>query len=131
MLSQTSRLSLALCRLRENPKPELKLYGRRIASAARHGASVTGKFLKSCFTDGLKALIDGRYTRRQASIIIAGSLPAILGAIMITLPGLLFPSPGHQAFYHFAATLANDISSLIPVFLGAISSVLGLKVPLG
>ncbi|MEM1085021.1 MAG: hypothetical protein AAGI48_12990 [Verrucomicrobiota bacterium] len=127
MLSQTSRLSLAFSQLRENPRHQL----RSLCRHAARGLAATGAFLKTCFTDGLKALVAGRYTRKQAAIIIAGSLPAILGAMMITLPSVLFPTPGHQAFYHFASTLATDLSSMVPVALGTISSVLGLKIPLG
>jgi hypothetical protein len=127
MLSHTTRLSLSLIRFRENPGSTFRALSLQIA----RGIKTSAKFLKSCYVDGFRALIAGRYTRRQAALIIAGNLPTILGALMITVPGVLFPSPGHQAFYHFAATLGCEPSSLIPVFLGAISSTLGLRIPIG
>ena len=127
MLSQTSHLSLALHKFRENPRLSLRKLSGRIVKAIK----TTGIFLKTSYVDGFRALVEGRYNRRQAVMIIAGSLPTILGALMITLPGLLFPSPGHQAFYYFGSTLGCEPSSLIPVVLGTVSSTLGLRIPLG
>ena len=127
MLSQTSRLSLAFNQFRENPRPALG----KLLRGLKHGTVTTGKFLKSCYVDGFKALIAGHYSRPQAAMIIAGTLPTILGALMITMPGILFPTPGHQAFYYFGSTLGCDPASLIPVVLGGISSTLGLRIPLG
>lgn len=88
-------------------------------------------FLKSCFVDGTRSLVAGNYSKKQAAIIIAASLPAIAGAVMITLPGVLFPTPAHQAFYYFAQTLATEPAALLPSLLGLVSSTLGLRVPLG
>jgi hypothetical protein len=127
MLSYTSRLSLALKGFKENPSSTL----RRGATHATNGLRTTGIFLKTCYVDGFRALLAGHYSRRQAAVIMCATMPTILGALMITVPGLLFPSPGHQAFYHFAETLGRDPTSLIPVILGTISSTLGLKIPLG
>lgn len=103
---------------------------RQLAQQIFLGAKITGSFLKTCYVDGFLALLAGRYTRRQAAMIIAGSLPTILGTMMITVPGILFPTPGHQAFFHFGNTLSCDPTSLIPVALGAISTTLGLRIPL-
>ncbi|MGB6222754.1 hypothetical protein [Haloferula sp.] len=127
MLSHISRISLTIRQLRDNPKPTL----RKLAHQTLLGVKATGIFLKSCYVDGFLALVAGHYTRRQAAMIIAGSLPTILGAMMITVPGILFPTPGHQAFFHFGNTLSCDPTSLIPVVLGAISTTLGLRIPLG
>lgn len=88
-------------------------------------------FIKSCLVDGSKALLAGHYDKRQASLIIAANVPAIIGAMVITVPGILFHSPGHQAYYHFANNLGCEPASLIPMFLGATSSLLGLRIPLG
>lgn len=127
MLSRTSRLSLSLNKFRENPKPAIRALARDVF----HGIKAAGNFLKTCYVDGTKALIAGRYSRTQAAMIIAGNLPAILGALLITFPSVLFPTPGHQAFYHFADILGTDPTSLIPMAIGAVSSTLGLRIPLG
>jgi len=87
--------------------------------------------LKTCYVDGTKALAAGHYTRGQAALIIAGNVPAMLGAILITFPKVLFPTPGHQAFYYFANILNTDPTSLIPIVIAAVSSTLGLRIPLG
>ncbi|MEP4076582.1 hypothetical protein [Haloferula sp.] len=127
MLSQIPHLSLTFNKFREDPKSGLRALARRTLS----GLKTCAKFLKSCYVDGFRALIEGRYSRRQAAMIIAGTLPTILGTMMITVPSILFPSPGHQAFYHFGNTLGGEPASLIPVAIGAISSTLGLRIPLG
>ena len=127
MLSPTSRISLAFNQFRENPKPALKAMPGKILRAAK----AAGKFLKTSYVDGFLALVAGRYTRSQAALIIAGSIPTILGALLITVPGILFPTPGHQAFYYFGSSLSCEPIALIPVFLGMVSSTLGLRIPLG
>lgn len=88
-----------------------------------------GHFLKICYVDGMKALVAGRYDTRQACIIIAATVPVLLGVMVLFVPLALFPTPEHRAFYHFADTLANDSISMLPVVLGAVSTTLGLKVP--
>ena len=126
MLSHTSRLSLAFRKLQEEPKSAFRALFRHIL----HSLRLSGKFLKTCYVDGTKALVAGHYTRSQAAMIIAGNMPAILGANMITFPSILFPTPGHQAFYYFGNILNTDPTSLIPMIIGAVSSTLGLRIPL-
>lgn len=131
MLVYISHLSLAFNKFRENPKPLIKRLLLRTLRGLEAGTSAAVKFLKLCYVDGTKALLEGRYTRDQAAVIIAGSLPAILGALLITCPGVLFPTPSHHAFYHFGDILRTDPTSLIPMALGAVTSTLGLRIPLG
>lgn len=105
--------------LRKDSIPQLK-----------RAASRTAQFLKLCYIDGMKALIAGKYDTRQACIIITATTPVLLSMMILFVPLTLFPTPEHRAFYHFADTLAHDSISMIPVFLGAISTTLGLKIPL-
>lgn len=86
--------------------------------------------LRLTYIDGPRALLAGRYSHRQAAYIMLATLPVFLGTLFITVPGILFPSPGHKAFYHFACSVGSDFSALIPVILGAISTSLGFKIPL-
>ena len=90
-----------------------------------------GEFLRICYTDGVRALIAGKYSRRQAAYIMISALPALLGVALVTVPALLFPNPGNQALYHFAHTLSNDPASLLPTVIGTISTTLGFRLPLG
>lgn len=127
MLSQTPRFKLAT-----------KLYRSRIHPAFRQlrlqvfgWLDTSGSFLISCYTEGLRAIFTGNFTRRQAFLIIAASLPAILALLLTTVPSILFPTPGHQAFYYFATNLQGTSTTLILASLGLASATLGLKIPLG
>lgn len=82
------------------------------------------------FLEGPKAVLEGRYGWPQALILICSTLPALLGLVALTLPGILFPTEAHRAYYHFACNLANDPLSLLPFAIGAVTIVLGLRVPL-
>lgn len=127
MLSHTSRISLAFREFQENPAPKLGLLTKQAGLAIKSAA----KFLKGSYVDGFSALLKGNYSRRQAALIIAGNVPTILGALLITVPEVLFPLPAHQAFYYFGTSLGGNASSFIPIILGAVSSTLGLRIPLG
>jgi len=105
--------------------------GHRCLALGGRLARRTGAFLRTCYVDGGRALLTGSYSHRQAAVIIAASTPAILGVLFLTVPALLFPTPGHNAFYHFAHELNADPASMMPVLLGAVSSTLGLKVAIG
>ncbi len=91
----------------------------------------TPGFLKSCYVDGTRAIIAGRYNRRQAAIIIAAMLPVLLTTAVITVPMILFPTEGHKAYFQFASILNTDPTSLIPLVIGTVTATLGLKVPVG
>lgn len=113
----------------------IKVIGNRVARnfapranrAIRHSLA----FLKTCFVDGTRSLVRGDYTLRQGALVIASAIPAIVAALVVTLPGVLFPTEAHQAFHYFAQSLETDTVSLLPTFLGLASSVLGLRVPVG
>jgi len=89
------------------------------------------QFTKSCYVDGFKALVAGEYNNRQALLIIVATIPVLLSVAMLVVPTVLFPTPEHQAFYHFARTLSGDSASMVPVVIGAVSTTLGLRIPLG
>jgi|GEM_PF-3434702 len=123
--------------------PSLKSLGERFPTRERLGRPIEalkdpyslvlglGGFLRIAYTDGVKALVAGRYSPRQAAYIMCASLPALMGVAVVTLPALLFPSPSNEAFYHFANILSHDPVALIPTVIGAISTTIGLKLPLG
>lgn len=88
-------------------------------------------FLKSCFVDGTRAIIAGRYNRRQAAIVIAAMAPILIGTAVITVPLILFPTEAHKAYFQFANILNTDPVSMIPLAIGSVAAMLGLKVPVG
>ena len=102
--------------------------------AAEHAAIFlrqTLGFLKSCYIDGLGAIIAGKYNRRQAAIIIAAMVPVLLTTAVIMVPLVLFPTEGHKAYFQFAAILNSDPTSLIPLAIGSVTATLGLRIPVG
>ena len=89
------------------------------------------EFFRSWFIDGPRLALTGKFSRRAAGFMIAGALPAIAAALFLTVPGILFPTPLHEAFFQFGKVLNSDIASLIPVGLGVLSSILSFRLPLG
>lgn len=98
-------------------------------------SEVLGHFDREFFLDwlvrGPRLVLTGRFSRRAAGFMIASALPSILGALFLTVPGLLFHTPEHQAFFHFAKTLESDATSMLPVILGGLSSICSFRFPLG
>lgn len=88
-------------------------------------------FLKSCYVDGVRAIIAGRYNRRQAVLIMMAMLPVLLTTAVITVPLILFPTEGHKAYFQFASILNTDPASWIPFLIGSVTATLGLKLPVG
>ncbi len=104
---------------------------RGLVARAKETLRRTPAFLKTCYVDGLLAIIGGRYSRRQAALIITAMLPVLLTTALITVPLILFPTEGHRAYFQFASILSTEPVSLIPMLIGSVSATLGLKVPLG
>lgn len=95
----------------------------------RHLPGRTAAFLRAAYIEGPKALIQGRYSRRQGVFLCLATAPILLGALFITLPGVLFPSPEHRAYYHFAVTVGNELVAVIPVLIGMLATTFGLRLP--
>ena len=64
-------------------------------------------------------------------MLIAASLPPIAAAALLTIPSLLFPTPGHNAYFHFARQLQHEPLIYVPIVLGAVCSTLSIKRSLG
>ena len=88
-----------------------------------------GEFFRNWFINGPRLLLKGKFSRRAAGFMIAAAIPAIAATLFLTLPGLLFPTPAHNAFFYFSKGVNTDIASLVPVGLGLISSVFSLRLP--
>ncbi|WP_353565829.1 hypothetical protein [Haloferula sargassicola] len=86
--------------------------------------------MKETFVEGPKAVIQARYSGAQAAIMICSTLPAILGSLALTVPELLFPTEGHRAFFQYACNVSHDPMSLAPIMTGAVTTLLGLRIPL-
>ncbi len=90
-----------------------------------------GEFFRTWFIDGPKLLMKGKFSRRSAVFIAAAAIPAIAAALFLILPGILFPTPQHHEFFHFAKVITRDAVTLIPVAIGVISTLFCLRLPLG
>jgi hypothetical protein len=86
-------------------------------------------FFRDWFVEGPKLLLKGCFSRRAAGFMIAAATPAILAALFTTIPGLLFHTPEHNAYFHFAKIVEGE--SILPIVLGTISSIFSLRFPLG
>ena len=81
------------------------------------------------FLAGPRALIEARYSPAQAWILILATLPSILGVLAMKVPGVLFPTEGHRAFFLYAHTVATDPMSLMPIAVGAVTLLLSFRIP--
>ena len=90
-----------------------------------------GEFFRNWFIDGPRLLLKGKFSRRAAVFLTIGAMPALMGAAYVILPDVLFPTPQHNAFFHFARTVSSDVASLIPLGIGVIASLFSFRLPLG
>lgn len=97
----------------------------------RRRHATPGEFFRNWFIDGPKLLVKGKFSRRAAMFMAVAAFPAIAAALFLTLPGILFPTPQHNQFFHFAKMINGDVATLIPVTIGVLSSIFCLRLPLG
>jgi hypothetical protein len=97
----------------------------------RHSEEVGNDFFRNWFINGPKLLMKGKFSRRAAVFMGFAAIPAIAVALFLTLPAILFPTPQHNQFFHFAKTINGDAATLIPVGIGILSSIFCLRLPLG
>lgn len=90
-----------------------------------------GEFFRNWFIDGPKLLLKGKFSRRAGFFLTVGAMPAFMAAALLTIPDILFPTPQHNAFFHFARAVSGDVASLIPVGIGVIASLFSFRLPLG
>lgn len=94
-------------------------------------SQLDSEFFRNWFVEGSKGLFNGHFSPRAAGFMIAAVIPAILIAAFLTIPGMLFQTPDHQAFYYFAKCLEGDSATILPVMLGTISAIFSLRFTLG
>lgn len=108
------------------------------ANRRRHPTTVSEFFahfdrayFRDWFVEGPKLMLKGCFSRRAAGFMIVSAAPAILTGLFLTVPGILFHTPEHNAYFHFARIVEGDAPSIIPVILGTISSIFSFRFPLG
>lgn len=89
------------------------------------------EFFHNWFVEGPVRILKGHFSRRAAGFMIAGAMPAILTGLFLTIPGLLFQTPQHHAFFYFAKIVEGDPASILPVLLGTVSALFSFRFPLG
>jgi hypothetical protein len=90
-----------------------------------------GEFFRNWFIDGPRLLLKGKFSRRAGLFLVIGAMPALMAAAFLILPDILFPTPQHHAFFHFARAVSGDVASLIPVAIGVVASLFSFRLPLG
>lgn len=108
------------------------------ANRRRHPTTVSEFFghfdrayFRDWFVEGPKLMLKGCFSRRAAAFMIVSAAPAILAGLFLTVPGILFHTPEHNAYFHFARIVEGETPSVIPVILGTISSIFSFRFPLG
>lgn len=86
-------------------------------------------YFRDWFVLGPKLLLKGGFSKRAAAFMIASAAPGILAALFVIVPGILFHTPEHNAYFHFAKIVEGN--SFLPLFLGMVSSVFSFRFPLG
>lgn len=86
-------------------------------------------YFRDWFVLGPKLLLKGGFSRRAAAFMIASATPGILAALFVIVPGMLFHTPEHHAYFHFAKIVEGN--SFLPLILGTVSSVFSFRFPLG
>lgn len=89
------------------------------------------EYFREWFVEGPRLLLAGCFSRRAAGFMIAAASPAILAALFLTVPGLLFHTPEQNQFFYFARIIESEATLALPVFLGVISSICSFRLPLG
>lgn len=89
------------------------------------------EFFRNWFVEGPRLILNGKFSRRSGGFIIAASMPVLLSTMFLVLPGILFPTPQHNAFFQFAKVIDGDLVSLLPLALGTISAIFSFRLPLG
>jgi len=92
---------------------------------------LNGEFFRNWFIDGPRLLLKGKFSRRSAAFMVVAAIPAVAAVLFMTIPGMLFPTPAHNAFFYFAKGVTSDVASFVPLALGLLSTIFSLRFPLG
>lgn len=81
------------------------------------------------FVSGPILLLTTRLSAKSASMMIMLCVPALLLALLQTVPRFLFNSPEQHAYYEFANLINQDASQLAVLALATACSVIALAIP--
>ncbi len=104
---------------------------RRRQAPGEFFSHLNGEFFRNWFINGPKLLLKGEFSRRAGIFMVIAAIPAIAVALFLTLPGMLFPTPQHNQFFHFANVISRDAITMVPVAIGVLSTIFCLRLPLG
>jgi hypothetical protein len=111
--------------------PEASENRRRHLTVEEFFGRFDKEYFREWFVEGPRLLLAGCFSRRAAGFMIAAASPAILAALFLTVPGILFHTPEHNQFFHFARIIETEAASALPVMLGLVSSLFSFRLPLG
>ncbi len=86
-------------------------------------------YFRDWFVLGPRLLLKGGFSKRAAGFMIASAAPGILAALFVLVPGVLFHTPEHNAYFHFAKIVEGNAT--MPVLLGMVSAIFSFRFPLG
>lgn len=79
--------------------------------------------------DGPRALFAAQLNSRSASFIMLLCMPALCMFMAVTVPPIIFPSADHEAYFYFARTFSQDLSSGFVLGLSALCMFIALALP--
>lgn len=130
MLSHPAKTDESAVAADESQDPGKRENRRRQTTVEDILAQFDREFFRNWFIDGPRLMLSGRLSRRAAGFMTIAALATIMGTLFLTLPALLFPTPQHNAFFHFAKAITSDIGSLVPLTLGFLASIFSFRLPL-
>ena len=78
---------------------------------------------------GPRKLFRSRLSTRSSSFIMLLCIPAIALFVLATVPTMIFQSPEQAAYFHFARTLSQDLSSGFVLALSVLCMIFAFVLP--
>lgn len=105
---------------------------RNFKNAAKSGAfTLSGfrRFARLVMVTGPRKLLSSRLSSRSSSFIMLLCIPAIALFVLATVPTMIFQSPEQAAYFHFARTLSQDLSSGFVLALSVLCMIFAFVLP--
>jgi hypothetical protein len=101
----------------------------RVQSSAKTGAPYLLGVLKDTFICGPRVLFTSRIDGKCAAAMAMMCSPALLFALIHTIPAILFQSPQQNAYFYFSGMLEQDSSRWYVLVAAGVCAILSLSMP--
>lgn len=105
---------------------------RNFKNAAKSGVfTLTGfkRFAYLALFTGPRKLLSSQLSTRSSSFIMLLCIPAIALFVLATVPTMIFQSPEQAAYFYFARTLSQDLSSGFVLALSVLCMIFAFVLP--